>query len=749
MLASIARLATTRPRAILIAACSIMVLGGLFGAAVLGQLRTGGYTADSAESARAARYLDAHFPGANPNLILRVATSDGVESEPARRVGTRVADQLRNRPDVSGVESYWSARPDLASALRSNDSHSALIFATIAGDETDAPKTAREIARQVSGEYEGVTVTAGGSSMFFADMLDQSTRDLALAEAVAIPVSAIALVLVFGSVVAAAMPLVIGVFSIVVTSGVLWVLTQFTDVSLFALNMTSVLGLALAIDYSLFIVNRYREELATGIEPAEAVIQAVRTAGRTVLFSAATVALATSALLVFPSYFLRSLAYACLTVVVVAAAAAVTVLPACLVLLAARIEAFDLRIPLRRWTGRTAPVTGAVEDSRWYRFAHAVMRRPIAAMAGVIALLLLLGAPFLSLRLGYPDDRVLPQSVSSRQVGDTLREGYGSSFAAMTSIVLPEYHGSTAELGDYASQLSQVDGVSAVTSAAGVYQHGARLPVASPPGMLSESGAYVSVFSDIDPYSRAATAQLNTLHAVAAPGPTWFGGGAQTNADTVGGIRDRLPLAAAIIVIATFAVLFVFTGSVVLPLKAIVLTVLSLTATFGAMVWVFQWGHLSGLLGFTPTGALSATIPVLMFCLAFGVSMDYEVFLLSRIREEWMASDRSPAANTRAVALGIARTGRIFTAAAILMSIALIALAGSKVSFMQLLGIGLTLAVLADATVVRAVLVPALMRVMGAANWWAPAPLVRLHQRIGLTEVPVPTRSAESSVRSH
>ncbi|WP_280506392.1 MMPL family transporter, partial [Nocardia farcinica] len=446
--------------------------------------------------------------------------------------------------------------------------------------------------------------------------------------------------------------------------------------------------------------------------------------------------LSLAALAVFPQNFFTSFASAGVAVVRAAAAAAVIVLPALLMLLGARINAWDLRPVLRRLLRRPAPQAVPAEHSRWYRWVVAVMRRaaPIAVVTTVV--LLLLGSPFLGAQFGYPDDRAL-QAAPSRQVGDELRANFAADLGTSTFVVLPEFRGEEAALAGYAAALSTVPDVPAVLSGAGVYLNGSKV-AAPPPGMVGEAGALVSVGTRLDPYSSEGKAQLARLREVPAPGPTLFGGPAALNRDSVAAIAERLPAAGILIAVTTLILLFLFTGSLLLPVKALALNMLSLAATFGAMVWVFQEGHLSGLLGFTPTGKLDLAMPILMFAIAFGASMDYEVFLLSRIREEWLAGPKTAAGNTHAVALGVARTGRIFTAAALLMSIVFFAVATSGVTAMKLFGIGCALAVLSDATVIRALLAPALMRVLGTANWWAPKPLAALHARFGLTEQEAP-----------
>ncbi|WP_280270353.1 MMPL family transporter [Nocardia wallacei] len=742
MLTRIARLATRHPKRILLAALVLALACGGFGASVTDRLKAGGFTSDDAESTQVTRLLADNFGGAEPNLALLIRSDQGVDATAARTVATDITADLQGRPDALGVRSYWNSPPQISSALRSTDGKSALVLAYLTGGDDAAQKTAADVIEGFGATPDGVTVRAGGLAALYHEVNTQVTKDLTLAEGVAIPLTAIVLMLVFGSVVAAALPLMIGLFAIVGTLAILRALTLFSDVSIYALNMTTALGLALAIDYSLFIVSRYREELAGGRTHADAAVRAVQTAGRTVLYSTLTVVLALAALAVFDLYFLRSVAFAGVAVVAAAAVASIVILPAVLVLLGDRVNAWDLRVLLRRLFRRPEPTPRPLERSAWYRTVTWVMRHAVPVTVAIVALLLAIGSPFLGVKFGYPDDRVLPPGAQTRAVGDVLRSDFPAVNAGTgTTIVLDGYHGDAAPIGGYATELSRVNGVSAVLSSSGVYVSGARV-APTPPGMANDTGQYLTVTSRFNPYSTDGENQFQQLRDVPAPAPALFGGGAAINADTLHALGARLPLAVALIALSTFIVLFLFTGSVVLPLKALVLNTLSLSAMFGMMVWIFQEGHLSGLLGFTPTGYLVATMPILMFCLAFGMSMDYEVFLLSRIREAWLASGRTTADNVRSVALGVARTGRIVTAAALLMAIVLGAMATAKVSFMQMFGLGLTLTVLADATIIRGLLVPALMKLMGRANWWAPAPLARLHSRFGLSEEAPEPRTA-------
>ena len=472
--------------------------------------------------------------------------------------------------------------------------------------------------------------------------------------------------------------------------------------------------------------------------PEAALVRTMCTAGRTVLFSAVTVALSLSALLVFPMYFLQSFAYSGIATVAFAVAAAVIVTPAAIVALGTRLDAFDIRRLVRRALGRPEPVAKPVDQLFWYRSTKFVMRRSIPVGTAIVALLLLLGSPFLGIRFGSPDDRVLPKSASAHQVGDLLRDGFSSNLNSGLSVVIPDVAGATeADVDRYAAELSRVPDVSLVSAPGGTFAGGTKVGPPSAPTGVSEGSAFLSVRSTAPLFSDASAVQLDRLHAVAGPAGAGvlIGGVPQINRDIVGAVTSRMPLVLSLIGVITFVLLFLLTGSLILPIKALVLNVLSLSAAFGALVWVFQDGHL-GALGTTPTGTMEANIPVLMFCVAFGLSMDYEVFLLARIREFWLNSGRTRADSDESVALGLARTGRVVTAAALIMAIAFAALIAAQVSFMRIFGLGLTLAVLADATLVRMALLPAFMHVMGRWNWWAPAPLARLHERFGLNEGP-------------
>ncbi|MGV0788703.1 MMPL family transporter [Mycolicibacterium sp. XJ2] len=749
MLQRIAHLAIAAPRRIIAIAVLVMVACGIFGIPVAKHLSAGGFQDPTSESAKATQLLVDKFGQGDMELILSVHSDEGAQSPTARAVGEELAAELRAAPSVVGVTSLWSAPSTAAPALVSEDGKTGLIVAGITGGESAAQKHAKELSERLVHDRDGVTVRAGGEAMIYVQINGQSERDLLKMEAIAIPLCFVALVWVFGGLLAAALPLAIGGLAILGSMAVLRGVTYLTDVSIFALNLTVALGLALAIDYTLLIISRYRDELADGVEPDSALVRTMVTAGRTVLFSAMTVALSMVAMVLFPMYFLKSFAYAGIAVVTFAAVAAVVVAPAAIVLLGDRLDSLDVRRFGRRLFGRPEPVRKPVEQSFWYRCTKVVMRRALPIGLAIVTLLLVLGAPFLNARWGFPDERVLPQSASARQVGDELRNDFAVDSARNITVVIPDTKGITPAMVDrYAADLSRVSDVSSVSAPGGTFVDGSSVGPPSAATGVKEGSAFLTVASEAPLYSDASEAQLDRLEAVSTPAdvPVLLTGTAQVNRDSASAITSRLPLVLGVIGAITFVLLFLLTGSVVLPVKALILNVLSLTAAFGALVWIFQEGHL-GALGTTPTGTLVANMPVLLFCIAFGLSMDYEVFLVSRIREFWLQLGKDPAMSARArndesVALGLARTGRVVTAAALLMSISFAALIAAEVSFMRMFGVGLTLAVLADATLVRMGLVPAFMHLLGRWNWWAPKPLARLHERIGFRESVEPSRAA-------
>jgi putative drug exporter of the RND superfamily len=756
MLQRISRLAIAAPRRIIAVGVLVFIAAAVFGIPVAKSLSPGGFADPTSESAHAIAVLGDKFGQSGQQMMILVTAPGGTNSEQARAVGTDLVGQLQRSPLVfDNVSSPWTSPPQAAADLVSADGKSGLIVVNLKGGEIGAQRNAQTLSDDLVRDRDGVTVRAGGSAMEYAQINSQNLKDLLLMEAIAIPLTFLVLVWVFGGLLAAALPMALGTLAVAGSMTVLRLITFATDVSIFALDLSAALGLALAVDYTLLILSRYRDELAEGSDREQALIRTMATSGRTVLFSAVTVALSMSATALFPMYFLKSFAYAGVATVAFVATASIVLTPAAIVLLGPRLDAFDVRRLLRRALSRPEPVHKPVEQLFWYRSSKFVMRRWLPVGLAGITLLLLLGLPFISVKWGFPDDRVLPVSSSSHQVGDRLRTGFAHDSARVVPIVVPDARGlSPADLDRYAADLSRVSDVSAVTDPTGTFVGGNQVgPPAAPTGLVDGS-ALVTVSSNAPLFSPASDTQLNGLHAVTGPGgrSVEMGGAAQANRDSVNAVTDRLPRVLGLMACITFVLLFMLTGSVVLPAKALVCNVLSLTAAFGALVWIFQDGHL-GALGTTPSGTLVANMPVLLFCIAFGLSMDYEVFLISRIREYWLASGaarpaklsakEAHAANDESVAHGVARTGRVITAAALVMSMSFAALIAAHVSFMRMFGLGLTLAVAVDATLVRMVLVPAFMHVMGRWNWWAPKPLAWIHDRIGISEGPVAVEPGE------
>lgn len=715
MLERVARLAVARPKAVLAATLVLMFGAFAYGSGINERLSGGGFYSVSSESQRAAALLEQRFHVGKPNLVVLATATGGrsIDDADAVAAGQALTQQLAATPGITTVSSYWG--PGKSELLRSNDGTRALIVAHVEGNEREFAAAASRLIATYRGTERGpLKLQLGGEVVSYVDVGDQLNHDLKTSEAIAMPVILVLMTLVFGSLVAAGLPLAIGALSIAGSLGLLALLSDITPVSSYALNVTTLLGLALAIDYSLLVLTRFREERTRAATIDAAIIKSVRTAGRTVIFSATTVALSVLALLAFPMMFLRSIAYACVGVILLATVCAVVVLPAMLRILGSRIDSLNVGRAIRRLIGRGAPAEArAEEDGFWFRSSRLVMRRPVAMGGAVLILALVLAAPFSAIRLNFLDDRSLPTTIESRSVGDAVRSKFPAQSTGAMDVVL-EASADADQLDSYALALSRLPHVVAVKLPTANYVDGHRIGERPVP---NANGAYLTVLPDVDPYGDAAHRLLDQVRQTQSPGTAHVGGLTAENFDTKDALLERVPLAAALIAVAMLGVLFAFTGSVVLPLKALVLNIISLSATLGAMVFIFQEGHLKWLVGdFTVTGTLPTPTPILIICLAFGLSMDYEVFLLSRITEEYRAHGDT----NLAVTSGLQRVGPIVTAAALIMSIMFMAMATSQVSFIKSLGLGLTLAVLFDATLIRAILMPATMKLMGRANWWAP-----------------------------
>ncbi|GIF10217.1 MMPL family transporter [Actinoplanes teichomyceticus] len=721
----VVRLVAYRPQLVLAVTLLLAGLALMFSGDLVSALKTGGFDDPDSASVRGRQVLAEHFRSADPNLVVLIAKPGGSVDDPdARAAARRVTQRLAGADGVTVAASYWAGRrPQLAS--RTHDTGMVLVH--VDGDEDRSAGRVADLHDELAVDEGPVRVSFGGFTQINNDINEQVTADLATAESIAIPITLVLLLLVFGTVGAAGAPLLIGIFSIVSTLGTLRLLAALTEVSVFSINMATALGLGLAVDYSLLFVSRYREERAADPDVVTALGNTMRTAGRTILFSAATVAVALCSLLVFPQYFLRSFAYAGIAVVSTTVGAALLVLPALLAMLGHRIDRWAL------WRVRS---DGGRSVAFWGRFAAFVLRRPVLTAAPVILILAALAVPFGHVRFGVADDRVLPKEAESRIVADTVRAQFADTGSGAT-VVVAEHWGTGADArvraADYAARLSGVPGVTRVDSMAGTYRQGRRV-VAAPradPRFVAADATWFSVLSDVEPFSGEGADLARAVRAVPVPNrvPVLVTGPAAQLVDITGSIGARLPIAAVLIAVSTFVLLFLLTGSVLLPVKALLLNMLTMSSVFGVAVWVFQDGHLSTVLG--QTGApLAVAIPVLLFCVAFGLSMDYEVFVLSRVIER---HEQGADLHT-AVVEGMSRSVRVISAAAGILSVSFLAMLSSGVSLIQFFGLCASLAIILDALLVRPVLVPAFMRLAGRWNWWAPRPLRAVHARLGLRE---------------
>jgi trehalose monomycolate/heme transporter len=711
MFESWGRVVYRRRRLVLVVALIVVAFAGAWGTGVFGRLQSGGgFTPPDSQSQRSANLAAAAFGrDAGDVVVLYSSGTLNVRSPAFRDAVTGTLERLP-RSDVQSVTTYWSTgSPRFVSA----SGHETYAVLEMAGATDDARQTSYNA---IKGQLDApaVQTQVGGQVPTYEAISKQVTSDIGRAEAFSLPVLLILMMVIFGSLAAASLPVAIGGIAILGSFTALRLLTLATTVSTYSINITTILGLGLGIDYGLFMVSRFREELHQQGSVQDAVARTVATAGRTIAVSGITVALALASLMLFPVTFLRSMGYGGVATVAVDLLAALTVLPALLAVLGPRINTLRIRRSVQR-----APRPEG--EGAWYRLASSVMRRPVAYAVPIVVVLLALGSPFLRITWGGTDATVLPASAPQRVVTEALNRGFpGNPTAPIESIV--QFSGQVAgapareaALASYASRLDRVPGVSGA-QLTGVRGDTARVDLRYRPG----------------PYSTQARAIVAGVRDVPAPAGSvaYVGGQTAGLVDELSALRSTLPWMGLVVAIATFVLLFLAFGSVVLPVKAIVMNVLSLSAMYGVLVWIFQEGHLSGLLQFTPNGTIDPSMPILLFAIMFGLSMDYEVFLLSRIRERYdLTGD-----NTVAVASGLQRTGGLITSLALMLVIVVGAFSASGITFIKLLGVGMIVALIVDATVVRVLLVPAVMRLLGPVNWWAPRPLRRLYARYGIRE---------------
>jgi uncharacterized membrane protein YdfJ with MMPL/SSD domain len=724
MFGALGRMMYRRRRWVVALALAFLVFAGVWGTGVFGSMTGGGFDDPNSESSLAGEMAARELGRSSADVVVLYRSDDLTVDDPAFQ--SSVDASLAALPGglVDRTTTFWATG---APQLVSDDRHAtyAVLQLTDGGDDAVIQAIQDDLTAP------GLQTQIGGNAVINTDINDRVSSDIARAEMISLPILGVLLVVIFGSFAAASLPLVIGITAILGAFTALRAFAMFTDVSIFAVNVITIAGLGLAIDYGLFMVSRFREEIRRQPDVETALARTMATAGRTVAVSGITVAISIGGLLIFPQVFLRSMGFGGMSAVLIAMLAALTLLPALLAMLGPKVDALSVRPWLRRIIHR-APRPTTDEHGAWYRIAHSVMRRPVLYTVVVVGVLVALALPFLRVQFGGIDVRVLPADQESRIVVETIERDFPpSTDGPIQSIVtLPDAVDSPtggAALQQYVESVAAVPGVDAatVTGAAG-------------------DTARVSIAYAGDPVDKAARDLVGDIRAVTPPDgvEVLVGGESAGLTDLLASLGALLPWMALIVVSTTFVLLFLAFGSLVLPVKALVMNVLSLGASFGALVWIFQDGHLSGFLDFTPTGFVEATQPILVLAIVFGLSMDYELFLMSRIREQYdLTGD-----NTAAVATGLQRTGGIITSAALLLLVVIGAFSLSGITFIKMIGVAMLIAIVVDATVVRILLVPATMRLLGRANWWAPGPFGRVYARYGIRESdgdPLPQREPE------
>jgi putative drug exporter of the RND superfamily len=698
MLRRLTALALRRPRTVVAGWAAVVVLAVVSAPALFAGLSTDVGNTDGTESQRAADLLWRAAPSGE--AIFAVADGRAVTDPGLRASVKRAAADIEALPGVADVATPWTgAGPNAAADPAGVSTDGNAIAIEVDFEPTEAGDAAVGDAADRLHAIDAPTVLVGGGPLLDDEKDAQAAHDLAKAELISLPVLLVLLLIVFGGVVAAGLPLLIAVVSSATAMVALLCFSLVADVSVYSINIVTMLGIGLGVDYALLIVTRFREERQRAASIEAAVIATMASAGRTVFFSGLTVAASLAGLLVFPDDFLRSMGFAGLSVVLLDMLAAVTLVPALLSKVGHRISPSRPREDGRGLFASTA---------RW------AGRHPMIVIPSALVVLGLAALPFASARFADPDERSLPASSATRQLSEIAQTRFGQiSTADPIDVVITE-RVPRAEVEQYAASLADLTGVRTVST-----PHLPRLSV-------------VEVTPQGDSQSEQALALVHQIRALDAPAAVVVGGDAAELVDYESSLTSRLPYAIGLVAAATFALLFLFTGSIVVPLKALAMNAASLGASFGALVWVFQDGHLGGLVGTEALGSLSITTPTLVLAIAFGLSMDYEVFLLGRISEVW----RRTGDTSHAVVVGLQRTGRVVTAAAALMVVVYAAFASGGFSPIKQLGLGMILAIVIDATLVRMLLLPAVMTLMGRANWWAPPAVRRWHSRHGLHDVP-------------
>jgi RND superfamily putative drug exporter len=691
MFEKLGQLAVRRSKLVLTSFIITMLAAGGIGLSVFGKLDSGGYSDPNSESMKVWNYFQENLKTKDAGVILIVDGKNKSVNDP-----NVVADAIALEKEVAtvqGVEStlsYWSSGNQQTMVSKDGNAAYLLIY-TKSDDFAKVGEVGKEIQSKFDGEYKSLHVYASGNGVITSAINGRIAKDLALAEAISIPLTFILLIFVFGAVIASAMPLFVGIFSILGAFFLLLLITQVTSVSVFALNLITGLGLGLGIDYSLLMVNRFREELHNGKEIDEAVITTVKTAGKTVFYSGLTVAVTLGSMVVFPQSFLKSFGYAGVSVVLIAIVAAILPLPALMKLLGHRVDKFVVR------------KSGIVpkSDGRWAQTARFVMRKPVSVVVLSIVILGVMAAPIKNIVFSQLDARVLPKSDKAAIAYQVLSDRFPGQESSPIEILIPGAANKVTpeELNNYVTKIQLTEGIVRVIP----FNVGNDIRIQA----IQSMGSRTIEASDL----------IHKLRDLDSPQGTLIGGVAADFTDSQDGTARALPWALGWIAISVLILIFVFTGSVILPIKAVLLNILSLAATLGVITWIFIDGHLKWLVGdFTVTGTIDTGTAILIAVVVFGLSMDYELFLLSRIKEEHLAGHN----NIESVAVGLQKSARIITAAALLLAAVFASFMTSGVTAIKMMGFGTAFAVLLDATLVRALLVPALMRLFGERNWWGP-----------------------------
>ena len=672
-----------------------VLTAGTIGTMIFSRLDSGGYSNPNSDSYQVYTYLNKNLKIADPNVVVVVDSGNLAITDPTIVAKAQALEaEMAKAPGVTSVVSYWSTGGE--KTLGATDGKAAYIL-VYGGGEAFTPESQEMGAyfqKNFDGKRDGLTIYSGGVGVVGNAINKKIADDLKIAEAVSIPLTFILLVLVFGAMAASAMPLLVGVSAILGAFFLLYLISLFTSVSVYALNLTTGLGLGLGIDYALLIVNRFREELHRGKNVEDSIVATMTSAGKTVFYSGLTVLVTLFSLTFFPLPFLKSFGYAGVSVVAIAVAGALFGLPPILAMLGKKVD---------KGTVRKSAITHK-DEGRWAQTARLVMKRPVAVVLLSLVILGILAAPIKDIAFSQGDARILPAS-NPAAVATAIQESRFESNIATIDIIVLDGATKENEISSYIEKVKQVNGI---------------VSVAAP--RVIGNDILINAYESMLPRSPEAQQLINNLRDLPSPTGTLIGGVAADYTDTQNGISQTLPLALGWIAISVLILLFVFTGSIILPIKAVLLNVMSLAATMGALTWIFVGGHLQWLVGsFTVTGSLDTSIVILIFVVVFGLSMDYELFLLSRIREEHLLGK----SNIESVAIGLQRSARIITAAAVLLAVVFAAFVTSGVTSIKMMGFGVAFAVVLDATLIRALLVPALMRLLGERNWWAPKAMQR------------------------